>query len=96
MTEWFSTVPDTVVVPEKIEWSGSRIVCDNDTIHAYTLNNLLLSLQCSSEFHNNPTPENLERVAKQLLNDAIDTMRQDGLYYIKHVLPLFLKKELKQ
>lgn len=95
--EWFDSVKDSVIVeapPNK--WGGSSLVHRNDNVFALRVDELLMMLETTGEFYENPTKENMIRIAKEYVETQVEVLRMDAAAYIEEALPLFLKGELKK
>lgn len=94
--EWFDSVEDSVIVeapPNR--WGGSSLVHRNDNIFTLRIDELLMMLETTSEFYENPTKENMIRIAKKYVETQVEVLRMDAAAYIEEALPLFLKNEFK-
>ena len=95
--EWFDSVEDSVIVkapPNR--WGGSNLVHRNDNVFALRVDELLMMLETTSEFYENPTKENMIKITKKYVETQIEVLRLDATAYIEEALPLFLKNELKE
>jgi len=69
----------------------SKDYYDDEVIFKEDMNNVLLSLQTSSEFMNNPTRENLQVCLKKHFKMMVETFEQDWDFYAEEVVPNFIE-----
>jgi hypothetical protein len=92
--EFMSNLPGSVTTED--EDNGSKNIGDDDTVACLTIQDFMMTLQCSSEFHKNPTQATMEKVLRECVSEHIQTLLQDSRWYIKNAMPLFLVKDLKK
>ena len=93
--EWFDSVENSIIVeapPNR--WGGSSLVSRNDMVFTLGIDELLNMLETTGKFYENPTKENMIKIAKEYMETQIEVLRMDAAAYIKEALPLFLKNEL--
>lgn len=93
--EFMSTVPSSIELPEVLEWGNQTHVHQKDGFFSFSIEDFILALENSSEFHDNPTYETMEKVCQELVSESIRNFRKESTYCIRHVLPQFLKEEFK-
>lgn len=94
--EWFDSIEDSVIVgapPNR--WGGSSLVHRNDNVFTLRVDELLMMLETTGEFYENPTKANMIRIAKKYVETQVKVLRMDAAAYIEEALPLFLKNEFK-
>jgi hypothetical protein len=91
--EWFSSVPYEIKHPDPK--SNLRIAQD-ENIFNLSLVDFLDHLQTTGAFNRNPTPEHMEKQLNDFLNQQLRVCRKEAGYFIKNIVPVFLKDELKE
>lgn len=64
--EWFLSVEDSVIIeaPQN-RWGGSSLVHRRDDVFSLNVDELLMMLETTGEFYENPTKENMIKIAKE-------------------------------
>ena len=95
--EWFDSVEDSVIVDaQPNRWGGSSLVHRNNNVFTLRVDELLMMLETTGEFYENPTKENMIRIAKEYVEKQVEVLRIEADSYIEEALPLFLQNELKE
>lgn len=90
--EWFSTVPDHIKHPDP---KSNLIIPQDEPIFNLSLLDLLDHLQTTGAFNRNPTAEHMEKQLNDFLNEQLRVCRKEAGYFIKNIVPVFMKGELK-
>lgn len=64
---------------------------DDEKIFFVDIKGVLLSLQCDSEFYNNPTKQGLKKALKEQKKLYMETISDDWDFYAEEVIPKFIK-----
>jgi hypothetical protein len=87
--EFMQSVPDSIMLDHKY-------IAHDDNIFNLNMNDFILDLENSSEFYHDRTKETMEKVLNQLVKEQIEVLKNDAAWYIKNVMPIFLKGEFNK